>query len=375
MRSLFGLALCLSFPLLACDSTPTDLATDEEAPDGADGLAAADAASAGGSGMLVNLDMETDEGWWFWGPSGTEQGFSTEEALSGLRSIRLAHPVATGEGEFSFAGQYTPVEDPSEKKFTLTVRMKLENVTGQGVAIAIRGDTEGAPSGYGEAFATTQGKRSLVGTTDWMDVTVELDRLEANINSIAVYLILLSETSGTVYFDDLELSISDWTPIRTLMNGGFESGNPWPSYWWRGGKGYGAFAFQWHGVESWEGDRAVSISRGDASDEDFAFWAQTLFAQDFLGRDATLKVRIKTDLSGEGVSIVIRGDDTYQPTGYAEAFATTQGDVSITGAQDWTEYSVTLGSVPARTKSLTVYLVFLPETTGTVAFDAASLTR
>ena len=72
---------------------------------------------------------------------------------------------------------------------------------------------------------------------------------------------------------------------------------------------------------------------------------------------------------------MIRGDDTYQPSGSAEAFATTQGEIPITGVQDWTEYSVTLGSVPSQAKSLTVYLVFLPQTTGTVAFDAASLTR
>jgi len=359
---------------MACDSSPTDVKVEEDL-DGPGLAASAEVASAGSNGMLVNLDMETDEGWWFRGPTGTEQGFSSEEARSGLRSIRLSHPAATGQGEFSYSGQYTSVQDPAEKKFTLTARMKLEGVTGQGVAIAIRGDTEGRPSGYGEAFATTQGKKSLVGTTDWMDVTVELDRLEANINSIAVYLILLPETSGTVYFDDLEFSVSDWTPIRTLMNGGFESGNPWPNYWWRGGKGYGRFSFEWYGVESWEGARAVSISRADASDEDFGFWAQTLFAEDFRGGPATLKVRIKTNLSGQGVSIVIRADDTYQPSGSAEAFATTEGKIPITGVQDWTEYSVTLGSVPSQAKSLTVYLVFLPETTGTVAFDAASLTR
>lgn len=52
----------------------------------------------------------------------------------------------------------------------------------------------------------------------------------------------------------------------------------------------------------------------------------------------------------------------------------TQGEVPITGLKDWTEYRVTLNEVPSRIESLTVYLLFLPNTTGTVYFDEVSLT-
>jgi len=45
----------------------------------------------------------------------------------------------------------------------------------------------------------------------------------------------------------------------------------------------------------------------------------------------------------------------------------------ITGSGDWTEFSVTMGVVPAGIESLTVYLVFLPGTASTVLFDGVSL--
>ena len=168
---------------------------------------------------------------------------------------------------------------------------------------------------------------------------------------------------------------SDWAPVRALKNGGFEVGEPaLPLGWWRGGLGYDHFSFGWLGVESWEGARAVNISRHDASDEDFGFWAQTIFAEGFRGGPATLRVQIKSDLVGQGVSVVIRGDDSLRPLGNAEAFATTQGRIPITGSQDWTEYSVTMSEVPFAMESLTVYLVFLPGTTGTVSFDGVTLT-
>jgi hypothetical protein len=369
----FSLVLCLALALAACDSDPTGPTLEEEGPEGS-GLAAGVLPEVSGSdAILVNGDMEIEAGWWFYGPQGTTQGYSTLEARSGTRSVQLSHPVVTGAREFSFAGQYMRVQNPYGKKFTLTARMKLEGVTGQGVAIAIRGDTEAAPSGYGEAFATTQNKRTLVGTTDWMEVSVELDGLEESIQSIAVYLILLSESSGTVYFDDVELHTSEWTPIRTLMNGGFEAGEVWPLHWWRGGLGCGNFKFGWHDVDGWEGARAVNISRNRASDSEFGFWAQTIFAEDLIGGSATLRARVKTDLVGQGVSLVIRGDDTLVPSGSAEAFISTQNRIAITGVQDWTEYSITMNWVPWGMKSITVYLVFLPETTGTVFFDAVSL--
>lgn len=78
---------------------------------------------------------------------------------------------------------------------------------------------------------------------------------------------------------------------------------------------------------------------------------------------------------GQGVSLVIRGDDSPRPAGFAEVFATTQGTTTISGSSGWEEWAVTLDRLPTGIQSVTVYLVFLPGTTGTVRFDAVELTR
>tara|TARA_R110002012_G_scaffold114079_1_gene260346 strand:+ start:163927 stop:164160 length:234 start_codon:yes stop_codon:yes gene_type:complete len=76
-------------------------------------------------------------------------------------------------------------------------------------------------------------------------------------------------------------------------------------------------------------------------------------------------------LSGEGVAVVLRGDDA---SGNMEQFVTTESTEDITGVFDWTEYSIKLDKVDASTKSLLVFLVFSSDTSGEVYFDDISLT-
>lgn len=93
-----------------------------------------------------------------------------------------------------------------------------------------------------------------------------------------------------------------------------------------------------------------------------------------IGKSLSLSVRIKGQLEGEGVSIVIRGDDSPLADGSREQFATTQGNSPIGGAFNWTKFSIGLGTVEPNIQSITVFLVYLPNTTGNVYFDDVSLT-
>jgi len=173
----------------------------------------------------------------------------------------------------------------------------------------------------------------------------------------------------------INCTTSEQTPVLGLQNGSFEDGDLRPEYWWRAGLGTAAFVFDWSSTDGWAGDRSASISRSSESVADFVYWAQTLSADDFLGGPVTLTARVRGDLSGQGASIVTRGDDTAQPSEHANAFVTSQGTVSIAGSFDWTEHTVTLDSLPTDMKSITVYLVFLPGTIGTVEFDGAELVK
>jgi hypothetical protein len=84
-------------------------------------------------------------------------------------------------------------------------------------------------------------------------------------------------------------------------------------------------------------------------------------------------VKIKSKLEGTGASIAIRGDDTFPPSGSAEQFVTTQAITPISGTFAWTEYTIKLDDVETATRSLTVYLMILPNTTGEAYFDDVSL--
>jgi hypothetical protein len=87
-----------------------------------------------------------------------------------------------------------------------------------------------------------------------------------------------------------------------------------------------------------------------------------------------LKVKAKGNLTGQGISIAIRGDDANSVNGYAKQFATTQGTSPISGTFNWTEYSVKLNNVDASLESITIYVIFLNNTFGDVYFDDISLT-
>jgi hypothetical protein len=167
----------------------------------------------------------------------------------------------------------------------------------------------------------------------------------------------------------------DAPEIPILENGSFEDGDVLPYHWWRGGPGFGGSILSYDTAGAWEGERCVSISRVTSSSEDFAYWAQTMRFDDFRG-GLELRARVRTELSGQGVSIAIRADDKPRPleSDFAEAFATTQGAVPISGSAGWTEHSVRLDRLPNGMKSVTVYLAFLPGTTGSASFDLIELT-
>jgi len=160
---------------------------------------------------------------------------------------------------------------------------------------------------------------------------------------------------------------------QLIVNGDVEAGATFPNSWWYN-KGNNQYEVTWTDQESYSTKRSLQISSPATHTSGFAFWAQTITSNLPTGKGVTLSVRIKGDLVGEGVSIAIRGDKTTGPSGSGEQFITTQGSESITGTFDWTDHSITLSSVAATTKSITIYFVFLPNTKGKVYFDDVSLT-
>ena len=324
--------------------------------------------------LLTNGDMEGAEnaGWWkSYNADEYDLAYTTAESVSPDNSLKISSDRDQGSS-FAFWGQTVPVYNPINMELTLTASIKLDQVTGEGVSIAIRGDDAYPMTGSAESFASTQGRLTLDGTADWQTVQIKLHDMPSDIKAVTVYLILLPHATGTVHFDDVVLSATGARPILSLQDGMVEEGLGLPEHWWAGG--YPGFDFSWSTEHAVSPTHSLAIAEAGAAADAFGFWAQVIRADDYVGGDLTLSVSVMLDgVGGEGVAIAIRTDDTVTPKGYAEAFATSQGTAQISGSMGWRQYSVTLNQVPLTAESITVYLIYLPGTTGTVYLDDISL--
>ena len=326
---------------------------------------------------LINGDMEdSTNGYWSGGNlsnNGYSFNYSNTQSVSPSHSLNIQ---ASGtSNSFAYWAQTFKASSLAGKKVTVSVSVKYTNVEGEGVILALRGDDTDIPEGSAEAFSTTQGKVVFNGTSDWKTIEVALDPVPSGIKSFTVYM-MISATAGSVYFDNLSASTSEASaPLTNLTNGNMESGNYSPDNWWYGSADNSLFNFAWDSSEYLSANHSLKISSKGSGDQ-FAIWAQTITASDFIGKKITLNVNIKAvDLQGQGVYIAIRGDDTLIPTGMAEEFTTTQGNQQISGSFGWKKFSVTLDLVQPDIKSLTFYLIYGSQTSGSAYFDDVSLTK
>ncbi|MEQ9425891.1 MAG: hypothetical protein RJQ09_15815 [Cyclobacteriaceae bacterium] len=135
--------------------------------------------------------------------------YGAREPLSGEKSISISAESANSEA-FAFWVNSTPFDGDKNagKRLTLTAWVKGVNLSGNGAAVALRGDVNVAGSEGSEQFVTTQGIEDLSGSFEWQKISVNLD-IQANIDSYTVFLLLLSNTTGEVFFDDITLEKSN----------------------------------------------------------------------------------------------------------------------------------------------------------------------
>ena len=162
--------------------------------------------------LLTNGNIENDIFTWkvFFSPQ-TNPNTSilepTEESsFSQKKSLKISCPKVNDNTAFCyFVQDISAANLKAGSKLTLTAKVKGVNLVGNGVSIALRGDatTGGSASRF---FKTTQDITPLRGTFDFREVTLSLDSYEGNADRIIVFLLLLPNTIGTVYFDDISLT-------------------------------------------------------------------------------------------------------------------------------------------------------------------------
>jgi hypothetical protein len=155
-----------------------------------------------------NIEDQTSNAWQSILPTYTskdlELTLSTEEYVSPTHSLRISKPTLDADS-LGFFVQTFEQDLPFKRKLTLSAKIKCVNLSGSGAAIALRCDG-GSPANHTVLmFATTQQTHSIKGTSDWKEYSVTLDEVPDNTTVIMAFLIFLTNTTGTVYFDDIHL--------------------------------------------------------------------------------------------------------------------------------------------------------------------------
>ena len=165
------------------------------------------------------------------------------------------------------------------------------------------------------------------------------------------------------------------TTIQLLLNLDMESGTNSPYYWgWFSvpPEAEDDFKHTWTDGEYYSPTKSLEISSDIPYDSTFSSWVQTVRNIPH-NKDVKLTVKIKgINLEGEGVSIAIRADDTTIPS--LLQFETTQDRIEIKGTFDWTTYSIEMENILDDVNLIYIFLLYHPNTTGTVYFDDATLT-
>lgn len=124
---------------------------------------------------------------------------SSEVFSSASKSLSIR---ATSPSTLSYwVSRLTPQNIKQSTKLTLTVKIKLDEVTDGGVYIALRGDD----NSNNFFFNTTRGNKKIIGTTDFVEYSVDVPYYIDATKKISVFLIMDSRAIGTVYFDDVTL--------------------------------------------------------------------------------------------------------------------------------------------------------------------------
>ncbi|MEM7368798.1 MAG: hypothetical protein AAF587_09340 [Bacteroidota bacterium] len=130
------------------------------------------------------------------------------DGFESSRSLKITQN--TEEIEYIYWAQTRMGRPLNGKTVVLKAMVRASGLEGQGATLIVRGDHSDEPKGEGESLATSQGIAKIIGSHDWTEYEVVLEEgMDKKTESVSVYLALLPETTGTVYFDQISLSYRD----------------------------------------------------------------------------------------------------------------------------------------------------------------------
>jgi len=140
---------------------------------------------------------------WFFDNTGEPEDkgtLSTAFSASKGHALSISSASTASSGFSSWSYRITPSEIPVGSKLVLKLKVKLNEVAGNGVCVALRGDT----SSENAFFVTTEGNQRISGTQEFKEYSVKLNYYPQDVSAIWIFLIMDTST-GTAYFDDISL--------------------------------------------------------------------------------------------------------------------------------------------------------------------------
>ena len=155
--------------------------------------------------QIVDDDVEGSIGWQFVNmASATHTGVVVNSAsASSSHSLSITSSEVKADGFSFWSLKVTPPDIPVGASLELTVKVKVTDVTGEGVFVALRGDGNSSSSSI--FFKSTQDNRTIDGTADFTTYSVKLSSYPEGVKNIYIFLMMDGSGTGSANFDDISL--------------------------------------------------------------------------------------------------------------------------------------------------------------------------
>ncbi|MGC3945106.1 MAG: hypothetical protein QM762_11425 [Chryseolinea sp.] len=150
---------------------------------------------------LIDDDIQDNTAWQYVSTANHTGALDTHAYSSPERSLKITALDTQADGFSFWTQQLTTMDFPSGAKVVLKVKVKTEDVMGDGVFIAVRCDSDTGTN----AFESTQGETAIDGSRDFKEYTVEINSIPKGTTNMWVFLIMSGTATGTAYFDDVSL--------------------------------------------------------------------------------------------------------------------------------------------------------------------------
>jgi hypothetical protein len=150
---------------------------------------------------LLEDDFDSSPGWQYVSTANHAGTLDAVEFSSPQHSLKITALDTLADGFSFWSQQLTSVNFPAGAKLILRAKVKTQNLTGEGVFVALRCDSNKTLL----SFETTQGSTTINGSSDFTEYTVEMNAIPEGTNYVYVFLIMSGTCTGSAYFDDVSL--------------------------------------------------------------------------------------------------------------------------------------------------------------------------